>query len=275
MEDVAKLIVGTWRLVHSIIINADGKKEDIYIIITYYIIGRGNVCYLYYGSRAKINLNSEENMVQKKSKASGAKSLLTPDNCALIMIDFQPQMFFGIQSIDRQTLINNAVGLTKAAKVFNIPTVLTTVAAESFSGPNLPQLQDVFPDIKPIDRTNMNCWEDERVVEAVEKTGRKKLVLAGLWTEVCIAYPALSAMEEGYEVYFAADACGDVSITAHDMAVQRMIQAGAVPMNWLQVLLELQRDWARQETYEAVINVVKEHAGAYGQGAVYAHAMLG
>ena len=217
-------------------------------------------------------------MARKKSKASvgtGAKSLLNPDNCALIMIDFQPQMFFGIQSIDRQTLINNAVGLAKAAKVFNVPAILTTVAAESFSGPNLPQLQEVFPDIKPIDRTNMNCWEDERVVEAVERNGRKKLVMAGLWTEVCIAYPALSAMEEGYEVYFVADACGDVSATAHDMAVQRMIQAGAVPMNWLQVLLELQRDWARQETYEAVINVVKEHAGAYGQGAVYASTMLG
>ncbi len=215
-------------------------------------------------------------MAQKKSKASaGAKSLLNPDNCALIMIDFQPQMFFGVQSIDRQTLISNAVGLAKAAKVFNVPTILTTVAAESFSGPNLPQLQEVFPDIKPIDRTNMNAWEDEKVVEAVERTGRKKLVMAGLWTEVCIAYPALSAMEEGYEVYFVADACGDVSVMAHDMAVQRTIQAGGVPMNWLQVLLELQRDWARQETYEAVINVVKEHAGAYGQGAVYAQAMLG
>ena len=218
-------------------------------------------------------------MVQQKSKASaartGAKSLLTPDNCALLMIDFQPQMFFGIQSIDRQTLINNAVGLAKSAKVFRVPTILTTVAAESFSGPNLPQLQEVFPDKKPIDRTNMNAWEDENVVAAFEKTNRKKLLLAGLWTEVCIAYPALSAMEEGYEVYFVADACGDVSVTAHDMAVRRMVQAGAVPMNWLQVLLELQRDWARQETYEAVINVVKEHAGAYGQGAVYAQAMLG
>src|SRR5574341_917810 len=211
-------------------------------------------------------------MVQKKRKSSartGAESLLTRDNCSLLMIDFQPQMFFGVQSIDRQTLINNAVGLAKAAKVFNVPTILTTVASESFSGPNLPQLQEVFPEIKPIDRTNMNAWEDEKVVEAVERTERKNLVLAGLWTEVCIAYPALSAMEEGYDVYFVADACGDVSVTAHDMAVQRMVQAGAVPMNWLQVLLELQRDWARQETYEAVISVVREHAGAYGQGAVY------
>lgn len=215
-------------------------------------------------------------MAQKKSKASaGAKSLLTPDNCAVILIDYQPQMVFPVQSIDRQLLINNATGIAKAAKVFDVPTILTTVATESFSGPMFSQVQDVFPDHRPIDRTTMNLWEDENVVAAVEKTGRKKLVMAGLWTEICLVLPVLSAIEDGYEVYVVGDACGDVSVMAHDMAMQRMIQAGAVPMNWLQVLLELQRDWARQETYEAVIDVVREHAGAYGQGAVYAHAMLG
>ncbi len=215
-------------------------------------------------------------MVRKKSKVSaGAKSLLKPDDCTLIMADYQPQMVFGVTSIDRQILINNTIGLAKAAKIFNVPAILTTVATESFSGPMFSQIYDIFPDQKPIDRTTMNFWEDEKVIEAIEETDRRKLVISGLWTEICVALPALSAIEDGYEVYVVGDACGDVSVMAHDMAMQRMIQAGAVPMNWLQVLLELQRDWARQETYEAVINVVKEHAGAYGQGVVYAQAMLG
>ncbi|MCS6860296.1 MAG: hydrolase [Abditibacteriales bacterium] len=202
-------------------------------------------------------------------------SLLTPDNCTVILIDYQPQMAFAVKNIDGQTLINNAVGLAKAARVFNIPTILTTVAEESFSGPMFPELQAVFPDQKPIDRTTMNTWEDERVVAAVKKTGRKKLVLGGLWTEVCIVLPTIQAIEAGYEVYVVADACGGTSIMAHDMAMQRMIQAGAVPLTWLQFLLELQRDWARQETYDAVLAVVKEHAGAYGVGVRYAKFALG
>ncbi len=201
--------------------------------------------------------------------------LLTPENCAILFIDHQPQMAFGVQSIDRQSLINNTVGLAKAAKIFNVPTILTTIAAESFSGPIFPQIQEVLPHLKPIDRSNMNAWEDENFLAAVKKTGRKKLVIAGLWTEVCVAFPAISALMEGYEVYVVADACGDVNDMTHDMAMQRMIQAGAAPVTWLQVLLEFQRDWARQETYDAVLEVVKEHGGAYGQGVVYAHAMLG
>ena len=202
-------------------------------------------------------------------------SLLTPDNCAVILIDYQPQMAFGVESMDRQTLTNNAVGLAKAAKIFKIPTILTTVAKSTFSGPMFPQLQSVFPGQEPIDRTTMNTWEDQRVVKAVEKTGRKKLVMGGLWTEVCIVLPAIQALEAGYEVYVVTDACGGVSMTAHDMAIQRMIQAGAVPIMWLQFLLELQRDWARQETYAAVLGIVKEHGGAYGQGVVYAETMMG
>jgi nicotinamidase-related amidase len=201
--------------------------------------------------------------------------LLHPENCALILIDYQPQMAFPVQSIDRQLLVNNATGIAKAAKIFNIPTVLTTVAEKSFSGPMFSQVQDVFPDKKPIDRTTMNFWEDEKVVTAIKKTGRKKLILAGLWTEICIALPAINALEDGYEVYFVSDACGDVSHEAHSMALHRMIQAGAVPMTWLQVLLELQRDWARVKTYDAVLSVVKEHAGAYGIGIQYAKAVLG
>jgi nicotinamidase-related amidase len=200
---------------------------------------------------------------------------LTPDNCTLIMIDFQPQMAFGVKSIDGQTLINNAEGLAKSAKIFNVPTILTTVAEKTFSGPMFSQIKKVFPGQQMIDRTTMNCWEDQNVVTEVEKIGRKKIVLAGLWTEVCIVLPAIQAIEAGYEIYVIADACGGTSNTAHDMAIERLIQAGAVPMTWLQFLLELQRDWARTETYDAVMKVVREDAGTYGLGVEYAKAMLG
>jgi nicotinamidase-related amidase len=147
--------------------------------------------------------------------------LLNPDNCALILIDFQPQMAFAVKSIDGQSLINNAAGLAKAAKIFNVPTILTTVAEKSFSGPMFPQIRTVFPEQKIIDRTTMNSWEDDRVVNAFKKTGRSKLVLAGLWTEVCIVCPAIQALQEGYEVYIITDACGGVSDTAHNMAILR------------------------------------------------------
>lgn len=207
-------------------------------------------------------------------KNQPAKSLLTPDNCALILIDHQPQMVFGMASIDRQLLINNVVGLAKAAKIFKIPIILTTIAAKTFSGPILSGLQEIFPDQNPIDRTSMNAWEDERVVAAVQKTGRQKLVMAALWTEVCLAFPALSAQDGGFQVYAVADASGGTSVQVHDMAMQRLIQAGVVPVTWLQVLLEFQRDWARQETYDAVLKVIEEHAGAYGQGVAYVHSML-
>ncbi|CAM5684491.1 hydrolase [Streptomyces purpurascens] len=156
-----------------------------------------------------------------------------------------------------------------------MPVVLSTVAAESFSGPLLPQLADVFPERKPVDRTSMNAWEDRDFVEAVKATGRRKLVIAGLWTEVCVVLPALSALAQGYEVYVVTDASGGVSPQAHEHAVQRMVQAGAVPVTWVQVLLELQRDWARTETYAAVTDVVKEYGGAYGLGIVYAQAVIG
>jgi nicotinamidase-related amidase len=202
-------------------------------------------------------------------------SLLDPKNCVLLMIDYQPQMAFGVKSIDGQTLVNNATGLAKAAKVFKVPTILTSVAEKSFSGPTFSQIREVFPEDPIIDRTTMNCWEDSRVVEAVKKTGRNKIVMGGLWTEVCITHPTIDALREGFEVYFVADACGGTTETAHDLAVERMIQAGAAPITWLQFLLELQRDWARQETYEPVMGIVKQHAGSYGVGVQYARAMLG
>ncbi|MGF6243702.1 nicotinamidase-related amidase [Paraburkholderia sp. GAS38] len=201
--------------------------------------------------------------------------VLTPQNSQLIFIDQQPQMAFGVQSIDRQALKNNVVGLAKAAKVFNIPTTITTVESESFSGYTYPELLDVFPGEKVLERTSMNSWDDQKVRDALAGHGRKKVIVAGLWTEVCNTTFALSAMlEGGYEIYMVGDASGGTSKDAHDYAMQRMVQAGAVPMSWQQVVLEWQRDWARHETYDAVMQLVKEHSGAYGMGVDYAYTMV-
>ena len=201
--------------------------------------------------------------------------VLTPQNSQLIFIDQQQQMAFGVQSIDRQALKNNVVGLAKAAKVFNIPTTITTVESESFSGYTYPELLDVFPGEKVLERTSMNSWDDQKVRDALAGHGRKKVIVAGLWTEVCNTTFALSAMlEGGYEIYMVGDASGGTSKDAHDYAMQRMVQAGAVPMSWQQVVLEWQRDWARHETYDAVMQLVKEHSGAYGMGVDYAYTMV-
>jgi nicotinamidase-related amidase len=201
--------------------------------------------------------------------------LLTPQNCQLIFIDHQPQMAFGVQSIDRQVLKNNTVALAKAARVFNIPTTITTVETESFSGPTYPELLAVFPEHPLLERTSMNSWDDQKVRDALAANGRNKIVVSGLWTEVCNNSFAFSAMAEGgYEIYMVADASGGTSKEAHDYAMQRMIQAGVVPMTWQQVLLEWQRDWARKETYDATIAIVLEHSGAYGMGVDYAYTMV-
>jgi nicotinamidase-related amidase len=200
--------------------------------------------------------------------------LLNPQNSALILIDFQPQMTFGVANIDRQTLFNNVILLAKAAKIFNVPTILTTVETKSFSGNMWPQILDIFPDQEPVERSSMNSWEDAKLVEAVVATGRKKLIMAALWTEVCLTFPALEALQAGYEVYAVEDASGGTSAAAHNAAMRRIEQAGAVPVTALQVLLEYQRDWARKDTYNAVIEVVKEHCGAYGQGVEYAYTMV-
>jgi nicotinamidase-related amidase len=206
--------------------------------------------------------------------ASSIHSLLTPDNCTVIFIDHQPQMTFGVTSIDRQTLTNNVLILAKAARVFKVPVILTTVETKSFSGYMWPQLLEVFPGQEPIERTSMNSWEDRKFVAEVERIGRKKLVIAALWTEVCLAFPAIQALEAGYEVYAVEDACGGTTEVAHRNAMQRVVQAGAVPVTALQVLLEFQRDWARKETYNDVVAIVKEHCGAYGQGIEYAYTMV-
>ena len=201
--------------------------------------------------------------------------VLTPTNCQIIFIDHQPQMAFGVQSIDRQVLKNNTVALAKAAKVFNIPTIITTVETESFSGNTYPELLDVFPGQDILERTSMNSWDDQKVRDALKANGKKKVVVAGLWTEVCNNSFALCAMLEGdYEIYMVADASGGTFKEAHDFAMQRMIQAGVIPVTWQQVMLEWQRDWARKETYTAVMDIVREHSGAYGMGVDYAYTMV-
>ncbi len=201
--------------------------------------------------------------------------LLTPSNCQIIFIDHQPQMAFGVQSIDRQVLKNNVVALAKAAKVFDIPATITTVETESFSGHTYPELLAVFPDHPLLERTSMNSWDDQKVRDALAKNGRKKVIVSGLWTEVCNNTFSFSAMAEGgYEIFMVADASGGTSQEAHDYSMQRMIQAGVVPMTWQQVMLEWQRDWAHRETYDAVMEIVREHSGAYGMGVDYAYTMV-
>ena len=201
--------------------------------------------------------------------------LLNPHNCQLIFIDQQPQMAFGVQSIDRQTLKNNVVGLAKAAKIFNIPTTITTVETESFSGHTFPELLDVFPNAPLLERTSMNSWDDQKVRDALANNQRKKIVVSGLWTEVCNLTFALSCMHDtDYEIYMVTDASGGTSQEAHDMAIQRMIQVGVIPVTWQQVLLEWQRDWANRDTYDAVMALVKEHSGAYGMGVDYCYTMV-
>lgn len=201
-------------------------------------------------------------------------TLLTPSNCTLLLVDYQPQMLFAVKSIESETLVNNAVGLAKSGKVFKIPTIVTSISQKSFSGNFFAPLQRVLANLSIIDRTTMNAWEDNRIVEAVKKYKREKLVIAGLWTEVCVAMPVIKALEAGYNVYVVVDACGGTTAVAHKTAMQRMIQAGAIPITWLQFLLELQRDWARQETYSEVLEIAMEHAGAYGVGIEYAKTMI-
>ena len=202
--------------------------------------------------------------------------VLTPQNCQLIFIDHQPQMAFGVQSIDRQVLKNNTVALAKAAKVFNIPTTITTVETESFSGHTYPELLDVFPDKQLLERTSMNSWDDQKVRDALDRQRAARRSSSRACGRRSATPPSRSCamLEGGYEIYMVADASGGTSKEAHDYAMQRMVQAGVVPVTWQQVLLEWQRDWARRDTYDAVIDIVKEHSGAYGMGVDYAYTMV-
>lgn len=207
---------------------------------------------------------------------SPSPKLLNPSNHTLVLIDHEGQMAFATTSQPMIELRNNTGLIAKSSKIFNVATVITTVAEKSFSGPVFPEIEAVYPEASTqyYDRTTMNTWEDKPTRDAIVKTGKKKIVLAGLWTSVCIVGPALSALTDGYEVYVITDACGDVSKEAHDMAVQRMIQAGAQPMTSLQYMLELQRDWSRQGTYKPVTDAAVEFGGSYGIGIQYSREML-
>jgi nicotinamidase-related amidase len=214
-------------------------------------------------------------MAQNNARAKRSeKGLLTPDNCVVAIIDLQPQMLFGVANFDRQTIINNNVALLKGAKVFDVPVVLSTVETKSFSGNMWPQIQAVYPNQTPIERTSMNSWDDKNFVAAIEKSGKKKIVLSGLWTETCVALPTVQAIQDGYEIYVVEDCCGDVSQLAHDNAMKRVIQAGAKPVTALSVMLEWQRDWAERDSYDAIMDIVKTHFGAYGVGVEYVYTMV-
>ncbi len=206
--------------------------------------------------------------------APGA-TLLSPTDHTLILIDYQSQMSFATKSIDVVNLRNNAALVAKAAKEFGVSTILTTVAEKTFSGPMFAEITSVFPEETPIDRTSMNTWEDAKVIARVNAIGKGRIVLGGLWTSVCIVGPAASAIDQGFEVYVIADACGDVSDEAHERAMERMIQLGARPMTSVQYLLELQRDWARTGTYTQTVLTAIENGGAYGLGLIYAKTMFG
>ena len=202
------------------------------------------------------------------------KGLLTPENCVVAMIDLQPQMLFGVGNFDRQAIINNNVVLAKAARLFGVPVVLSTVESKGFSGNTWPQVLSALGNPTPIERTSMNSWDDANFVAAILKTGRKKIVLSGLWTETCVALPTIQAIHDGYDVHIVEDCCGDVSQLAHDNAMKRCIQAGAKPVTALSVMLEWQRDWAHRDTYNAVMDITRTHLGAYGAGVEYAYTMV-
>ena len=199
---------------------------------------------------------------------------LTRDNSVLLMVDYQPQFVFSVQSMPVTDLINNAVGLSKAAQAFGVPTHYATISAQSFGGPFFRQLTQARPDVTPLDRTAIDAWQDPRVRAAIAASGRKKLLVSGLWTDSCVTLPVLSALKDGYEVYVVVDASGDVNRESHEMAVQRMIQAGAVPVTWMAVMLEWQGDWARGDTAAQVQRIAQEHGGGWGQGIDYHQRMV-
>jgi len=211
--------------------------------------------------------------------------MVTPSDCALALIDYQPAMFSGVHSHDRTIIVQNVQVIAKAARLFNVPTILSTVAADSFSGAMIPEIGSIFPGVSPIDRTSINAWLDGNFKAAVERTGRKRIVLAGLWTEACVLFPTLDLLKAGYEVYVPTDACGDITLEAHDRAVQRLVQSGAVPVTSLQFLFELQQDWGRSETYQGCMDILESHSpygievrfvkdflGGHGEGQKYAKA---
>jgi nicotinamidase-related amidase len=202
------------------------------------------------------------------------KSLMRPAECALLLIDFQAGLAFGVESMPRQTIIDNAVALARTASVFGVPVVVSTSTSRVYSGPLLPQLQAVLPGVESIERRSMNVWEDEAARAAVLTTNRQRLIVAGLLTEACVSFPVLSALKDSYEVYVVGDACGGLTQAGHVLALHRMEQAGAQLTSWIQVLLEFQRDWTRQSTYAGAREIVEKNGGGYGIGLAYARTMI-
>ena len=201
-------------------------------------------------------------------------SLLTPSDCALLLIDHQAGLAFAVESIDRQTLLNNTAAVARTAVVFGLPIIASTSATKVYSGPLMPAIQTIIPDVQAIDRKSMNVWEDEPARTAVASSGRKHLLVSGLLTEACVSFTVISALAEGYEVSVVADACGGLTPTSHDLALRRMESAGARMTSWIQVLLELQRDWTRHETYDGARSIVETYGGGYGIGLRYARDMI-
>ena len=205
---------------------------------------------------------------------NGIEALMEPGECVLLLVDMQAGLGFGVESAPRQVLLNNAIALTRTAAAFGVPVIATTSASKVYSGPLFPQIQAVLPELKTIERRNMNAWEDDAVRTAVQATGRKRILLAGLLTESCVSLPALSALRDGYEVFVIGDTCGGLTAVSHDLALRRLEQAGAKLTSWIQVLLEFQRDWTRHDTYEAARAIVVENGGGYGMGLAYAREMI-
>ncbi|MCH9807745.1 MAG: hydrolase [Alphaproteobacteria bacterium] len=198
---------------------------------------------------------------------------LTPENSVLLYVDLQPQYVFTVNTTDAGKLINNATGLAKAAKLFNVPTIFTTISAKSFAGPMFAKVQSARPDVTPIDRTSINALDTPEVLAAIKATGRKKIVIGGLWTDSCVVLPTLGLLKRGYEVYVVADVAGDVDAESHERGMQRMIQAGAVPVTWLPVILEWQKDWSNKATAGPLAEIAEEHGGTWGQGVFYVRSM--
>lgn len=204
-------------------------------------------------------------MTSMNARSAEDDRLLSPGNAALVIIDYQPVQVNSIASMDRQLLVDNIAGLTKTARAYQVPVVHSTVNVESgLNSPAIPQLREHVSDLPTYDRTSINAWEDREFVEAVRATGRTKLIMAALWTEACLTFPTLDALAEGYEVYPAVDAIGGTSLAAHDAALRRVEHAGAQPTSWVQVLCELQRDWARQDTVEDFLRIFIETGGTPG-----------
>lgn len=202
------------------------------------------------------------------------QKLYTPQDTAIVFIDFQPQMLFGVANADRATLINNVTLLARVAKEFNVPAVITAVETESFSGYVWPQLLDVFPGQPVVERSSMNSWDDAGFRKAIEATGKKNIIMTGLWTEVCVTWPTIEMLGAGYNVYVVEDCCGATSSAAQEAALSRMVQAGAVRVTAIAALLEFQRDWKNKEHYNALMDILKQQAGAYGSGVEYAYTMV-